>query len=190
MPPAAGRVVLLALVVAMGPGAAKAQSPSPLPSPFVSPCLAPEYRQFDFWVGDWDVLDPAGNVVGANNITREYDGCVVQEHWEARGPQKQTGSSFNTYNPATRQWHQTWVDSTGGFLLLDGAFAEGRMVLSAEMRNRRGLLKHRITWTPQPDGRVRQFWETSSDGGQTWNAAFDGLYVRAKRGSPGVSPRR
>jgi hypothetical protein len=58
------------------------------------------------------------------------------------------------------------------------------------MRNRRGLLKHRITWTPQPDGRVRQFWETSSDGGQTWNAAFDGLYVRAKRGSPGVSPRR
>ena len=176
---AAGRVAVFAVVVVVGSGAAKAQAPSP--SPFVSPCLAPEYRQFDFWVGDWDVLDPAGNVVGTNKITREYDGCVVQEHWEARGPQKQIGSSFNTYNPGTRQWHQTWVDSTGGFLLLDGAFADGRMVLSADMTNKRGRLKHRIAWTPQPDGRVRQFWETSSDDGQTWKPSFDGMYVRAKR---------
>lgn len=178
---AAGRVIAVAIVVAMGPGAVKAQSPSPSPSPFVSPCLAPEYRQFDFWVGDWDVLDPAGNVVGTNNITREYDGCVVQEHWEARGPQKQVGSSFNTYNPATRQWHQTWVDSTGGFLLLGGGFADGRMVLSGDMTNKRGRLRHRIAWTPQSDGRVRQFWETSADNGKTWKPAFDGLYVRARR---------
>ena len=176
---AAGGAFVLAVWMSMGSPAVRAQSPSP--SPFLSPCLAPEYRQFDFWVGDWDVLDPAGNVVGTNKITREYDGCVVQEHWEARGPQKQIGSSFNTYNPGTRQWHQTWVDSTGGFLLLDGAFADGRMVLSADMTNKRGRLKHRIAWTPQPDGRVRQFWETSSDDGQTWKPSFDGMYVRAKR---------
>ena len=174
------RGALIVFLVAVGPVSAQSPSPSPSPSPFVSPCLAPEYRQFDFWVGDWNVLDPAGNVVGTNNITREYDGCVVQEHWEARGPQKQIGSSFNTYNPATRQWHQTWVDSTGGFLLLDGAFADGKMVLSGEMRNKRGLLKHRIAWTPQPDGRVRQFWETSADEGKTWKPAFDGLYVRKR----------
>jgi hypothetical protein len=183
MPRAAGRVVILALAGAMGTGAARAESPapSPSPSPFVSPCLAPEYRQFDFWVGDWDVLDPAGNVVGTNDITREYGGCVVQEHWQARGPRKQVGSSFNTYNPATRQWHQTWVDSTGGFLLLDGAFAEGRMTLAGDMHTRRGLLRHRITFTPEPDGRVRQFWDTSADGGKTWTVSFDGQYVRARR---------
>jgi hypothetical protein len=175
----------LVVIMAVIGSAASAQSPSPSPSPsvspFVSPCLAPEYRQFDFWVGDWDVLDPKGNVVGTNDITREYDGCVVQEHWVARGPQEQRGSSFNTYDPGTKQWHQTWVDSTGGFLLLDGAFTDGRMVLEGEMRNRRGLLKHRIAWTPLDGGRVRQFWETSADGGKTWNVAFDGTYVRAKR---------
>jgi hypothetical protein len=178
---AAGGAFVLAVWMSMGSPAVRAQSPSPSPSPFVSPCLAPEYRQFDFWVGDWDVLDPAGNVVGTNKVTREYDGCVVQEHWEARGPQKQIGSSFNTYNPGTRQWHQTWVDSTGGFLLLDGVFTDGRMVLSADMVNKRGRLKHRIAWTPQGDGRVRQFWETSADDGKTWKPAFDGVYVRAKR---------
>lgn len=61
----------------------------------------------------------------------------------------QVGSSFNTYNPATRQWHQTWVDSTGGFLLLDGAFAEGRMTLAGDMHTRRGVRRHRITFTPR-----------------------------------------
>jgi hypothetical protein len=117
--------------------------------------------------------------VGTNRITREYGGCVLQEHWEARGPQKQTGSSFNTYSVPGRHWHQTWVDSTGGFLLLDGAFADGQMVLSGEMPGRQGgTVRHRISFTPRADGTVRQFWETSRDGGKTWTVAFDGIYVR------------
>ncbi|HUG54946.1 MAG TPA: hypothetical protein VMR21_15150 [Vicinamibacteria bacterium] len=145
------------------------------------PCRAPEYRQFDFWVGDWDVFDPSGTLVGTNSITREYDGCVLQEHWEARGPRKQTGSSFNTYHAAAGRWHQTWVDSTGGFLLLDGGLAGESMVLEGEMLGRRGRLHHRIRFTPRPDGQVRQFWETSADGGKTWNVAFDGTYVRRKK---------
>ena len=160
-------------------------APSPAaasPSPVAPPCRAPEYRQFDFWLGDWDVLDPSGKLVGTNSITREYDGCVLQEHWEARGPQKQTGSSFNTYHAAAGKWHQTWVDSTGGFLLLDGGLDGESMVLTGEMLGRRGLLQHRIRFTPMPGGRVRQFWESSPDGGKTWNVAFDGTYVRrAKR---------
>jgi hypothetical protein len=38
--------------------------------------------------------------------------------------------------------------------------------------------RQRVTWTPQPDGRVRQLWESSSDGGRTWTVVFDGLYAR------------
>ena len=38
---------------------------------------------------------------------------------------------------------------------------------------------HRITWTPLPDGKIRQLWETSSDG-KAWSEAFDGLYTQAK----------
>jgi hypothetical protein len=36
----------------------------------------------------------------------------------------------------------------------------------------------RISWTPGPDGSVRQLWETSADGGKTWETAFDGKYVK------------
>jgi hypothetical protein len=158
---------------------AAAQSPAPTPAG-PPPCTAPEYRQFDFWLGNWDVKDPQGAVVGTNRITREYDGCVLQEHWEARGPRKQTGSSFNTWSAPAQKWHQTWVDSTGGFLLLDGGLVEGKMVLFGEAPARvgGGRLRHRITWSPLPGGTVRQVWESSRDEGKTWTVAFDGLYVR------------
>ena len=36
----------------------------------------------------------------------------------------------------------------------------------------------RITWTPLDGGRVRQHWESTTDGGKTWVTAFDGLYTR------------
>jgi hypothetical protein len=156
---------------ASGPGAASASA---------APCGAAEYRQFDFWAGNWDVKDPSGQVVGTNRITREYDGCVLQEHWVALGPQKQTGSSFNTYSPPVKRWHQTWVDSTGGFLLLDGAMADKSMVLTGEMPARKGtgMVQHRIAFTPNANGTVRQLWEVSRDGGRTWAVNFDGTYVR------------
>jgi hypothetical protein len=34
----------------------------------------------------------------------------------------------------------------------------------------------RGTWTPLPDGIVRQHFEESSDGGETWATWFDGYY--------------
>ncbi len=108
---------------------------APSPSPALPPCAAPEYRQFDFWLGDWNVYGPDGSLAGTNDVTREFDGCVVQEHWVATGPPPQRGSSFNTWSPVSRRWHQTWVDSTGGFLLLDGELkdgASGRCAASAE----------------------------------------------------------
>src|SRR5688500_17570324 len=139
------RTIVFALIAGLvSCGAAAllaAQSPAPAPPAVAAgppPCTAPEYRQFDFWVGHWDVKDPSGSTVGTNRITREYGHCVLQEHWEARGPRKQIGSSFNTYSPTLKTWHQTWVDSTGGFLLLDGTFAEGKMVPRGAMPDRTG----------------------------------------------------
>ena len=171
--------------VAVGIGCAAAMAgmaagQSPAPAPAARPCTAPEYRQFDFWVGNWEVKDPSGQVAGTNRITREYGGCVVMEHWEARGPQKQIGSSFNTYSPAAGRWHQTWVDSTGGFLLLDGGMVDKAMVLTGEMPARQGggTVRHRIAFTPNPNGTVRQLWEASRDGGKTWSVTFDGTYIR------------
>jgi hypothetical protein len=41
-----------------------------------------------------------------------------------------------------------------------------------------GKSVNRVTWQPLPDGRVRQHWEASEDGGTTWKTAFDGYYTK------------
>ena len=167
----------LALLLVLAAVVPEDAQPAPPPPP--KPCSAPEYRQFDFWLGDWNVYDPKGELAGTNRITREYEGCVLKESWAAAGPVAQQGSSYNTWSPATRRWHQTWVDSTGGFLLLDGELRDGAMQLAGEMpAPGGGTVRHRITWTPLAGGRVRQFWERSRDDGRTWTVAFDGTYVR------------
>ena len=145
-------------------------------------CTAAEYRQFDFWVGNWTVTARnGGKLVGTNDVTKPYGNCVVMEHWA--GVRGSHGSSFNTYDSGRHVWHQTWVDDSGTLLLLDGGMQSGSMVLSGASVGTDGKTTlNRIAWTPLPNGTVRQHWTISTDGGRTWTDAFDGIYSRA--GSP------
>lgn len=139
-------------------------------------CGDPAYRQFDFWLGQWEVRKPDGSLAGSNRIEKEYGGCVLHERYATPGGYR--GESLNTYDPARQVWHQTWVDNSGLLLLLEGRLVDGRMVLEGAGRGPDGAaVRHRITWTPNPDGSVRQFWE-STDAGGAWTVAFDGLYRR------------
>jgi hypothetical protein len=142
-----------------------------------APCATEEYRQFDFWVGEWEVRDPAGKVVGHNSIAPILGGCVLLEEWTSAGG-AYSGKSFNVFDRSRKRWHQTWVDVGGALLELDGAFRDGVMVLEGETLDREGkTVRNRITWTPSEDGKVRQHWETSTDGGSTWATAFNGTYA-------------
>lgn len=133
------------------------------------PCSDPAYRQFDFWIGQWQVFKTDGTLAGSNRIEKEYGGCVLHERYST--PKGYQGESLNTYDTTRKLWHQTWVDNTGLLLLLEGHLVDGRMVLEGTS----GTTRHRITWTPNADGSVRQFWESTDAGGQ-WTVAFDGLY--------------
>jgi hypothetical protein len=156
-----------------GPCAALAQTPPP------PACDAPEYRQFDFWLGEWEVTTPDGKVAGRNSITRIAGGCALHENWAGRGGF--TGQSLSGWNKQRAQWQQTWLDSSGGRLDLAGAAQGPRMVMTATETSADkpgSTTMHRITWSPNADGSVRQHWESSEDGGRTWSTAFDGRYVR------------
>lgn len=171
-----GHTALLALFAA---GAACAQAPAPAPPP--KACAAPVHRQFDFWIGRWDVFLPNGNKAGENVIESIADGCALLESWTGRGGV--TGKSLNVHDARDGRWHQTWVDSSGGRLELAGTFGDGRMVLAStvgEIGKPGDRSVQRITWTPNPDGSVRQLWESSDDGGATYRVAFDGRYVKRK----------
>ncbi len=141
-------------------------------------CAAPENRQFDFWLGEWDVTQ-ASKTAGVNRIERILDGCGLLESWT--GVSGYRGNSLNFYDAARERWHQSWVDTSGLVLALDGAFVGGSMVLAGTRfdPSRKQTTHDRITWTPNADGTVRQLWESSADG-KTWSLVFDGLYSRKK----------
>ena len=141
-----------------------------------APCDAPAHRAFDFWLGTWQVRTPDGKLVGVNRIEREYGGCVLHERYVASPTY--SGESLNIYDAPRRVWHQTWVDSTGTLLTLEGVLREGSMVLEGQTTGADAqATRHRITWTPNADSSVRQLWE-STDAKGAWSTAFDGLYTR------------
>ena len=154
------------------PGVSAAQSPPP------PTCDTAEHRQFDFWIGDWEVTTPDGKPAGRNSITREMKGCVLHEHWKGAGGMN--GESFNIWDRVKKRWHQTWVNDIGNLLQLEGALQNGSMQLMGPSGPAERPVMNRITWTPATDGSVRQHWEVSNDGGKTWTTAFDGRYRAAR----------
>ncbi|HEY3202970.1 MAG TPA: hypothetical protein VGL03_04850 [Thermoanaerobaculia bacterium] len=143
------------------------------------PCSAPENRQFDFWLGEWDVTTPDGKLAGANRITRILSGCALREEWSGAGGIR--GTSLNVFDAGARRWRQTWVDEKGNVLFLTGELKGGKMLLEGEGPSRDGTLQNRISWSKLSNGRVRQLWESSKDGGKTWKTVFDGTYTPRNR---------
>jgi hypothetical protein len=176
----AGReLIVIATAFAAASGVA-AQAAAP-------PCEAAVHRQFDFWIGAWDVFKPDGSLAGRNRIGKRYDGCVLHEQYET--PAGYRGESLNVHDAGRRVWHQTWVDNGGTLLLLEGSLRDGSMVMEGATTAADGkVTRHRITWTPNRDGSVRQHWQ-SAVAGAAWTTVFDGRYVRvAEPESPRVSP--
>ncbi len=160
---AAGLAVLLA-----GAGAAAAQPPAP--------CTTAEHRQFDFWLGAWQVETPDGELAGHNTISSVLNGCALEESW--RGAKGSTGKSLNMYYARDGRWHQSWVDGNGGRLDLAGGLDQaGRMVLTGTMPGPEGgEVRHEISWQDLGDGTVRQHWRISKDAGKQWQDVFVGIY--------------
>lgn len=138
-----------------------------------------EARQFDFWIGEWEVTAPNGQAAGRSRIEKIAGGWGLLENWTGAGGGE--GKSLNTWIPGRKQWQQFWVGAGGALELAGGLNAQGEMVLGGQHKDGQDrLVSERITWSPNADGSVRQHWEQSADGGKTWQTVFDGLYRRRK----------
>ncbi|MBO9669464.1 MAG: hypothetical protein J7485_02990 [Sphingobium sp.] len=179
-------VALIAPALACGASVSAQTTPSqPAPSPAAPPrppaCTDAAHRQFDFWLGGWDVY-PAGSdkPVARSVIESVYGGCGVRENWLPLNGAG--GGSLNNYDTPSGKWHQSWIDSSGTRVEFEGGLVDGKMVLTGTHKSGpnagKGLLV-RMTFTPLPSGWVRQFGEQSSDNGATWQAQYDFTYKPA-----------
>jgi len=143
------------------------------------PCCAEQYQQFDFWLGDWNVYDTTGALVGTNKITKSQYGCILVENWASKKSDF-TSTSYNFFNKSDSTWNQTWVDNKGGSLILKGRLTDGKMVLSSDLLKGQKVdwYFNRITWTPQANGNVTQLWEIVGKDSVKLKTAFFGIYKR------------
>lgn len=123
------RHIGLATLFALSQSAIAQETPPPIP------CSEPEYRQMDFWVGDWDISwddGQGGKATGTNTITQApFGDCVITENFNGgTGPSALKGLSVSTFSKPHGVWRQTWVDNQGGyFALVGGPQADGTFVL-------------------------------------------------------------
>lgn len=136
------------------------------------------FRAFDFWVGEWDVHLADGTVAGANTIEVAERGCMLIERWSSAGGG--TGTSINYLDRASGEWVQVWNAAGGSQIHIRGGMTSDGMLLVGTLHSVGAgtTLPFRGLWTLLDDGRVRQFFEQSTDGGATWSPWFEGFYTR------------
>ena len=152
-----------------------------------TPCITdPVYRQFDFWIGEWEVYAKNGKKAGDSKIELILDSCIILENWKSASVSQgvyYAGKSFNTYNNTTGQWQQTWVDNVGGTAeFLEGRFENNKMIfLTKPFKVTKDTTAiRRLTFYNLGIDKVRQFGEISKDNGATWNTEYDLEYRRKK----------
>jgi len=174
------KVITLLAAVVLSSCCASAQGNTPQ-----KPCGTPEYRQLDFWVGEWDLSWPGQHGQpeqhGHNRIERELADCVIHEHFSDQASPAFEGSSVSTFTPALGKWQQTWVDNQGSYLDFVGEFKDGQMVLSREAVSKDGKeFQQRMVFKNIKTDSLDWSWERSDDGGATWKVMWPIHYQRRK----------
>ena len=146
------------------------------------PCMKdPHAREFDFWIGEWDVYPTGSNqLVGRSSIQMGSGGCFILENWTAIG-YPNTGKSMNFVDPATNKWKQVWVGSGGAVTeYVNGVYKDSAMQFESTSKTPKGVSKIRFRFFNEGPDKVRQFQEYSTDDGKTWNVSYDLTYIRKK----------
>jgi hypothetical protein len=173
------RTILIALSALALAGCATAPASAQTPPP---PCSAPEFRQLDFWVGEWDVRweavqgIPAGQ--GTNTITRAFGNCVIQEAFDGGASTGNLiGHSVSTYHAPMQRWRQTWVDNQGGyFALVGGREGDDFILVSSRVADNTPL--QRMVFTDITPQSLTWRWQSTPDAGQTWSDRWVIHYTR------------
>ncbi|MBP9739891.1 MAG: nuclear transport factor 2 family protein [Chitinophagaceae bacterium] len=153
------------------------------------PCSNPAYRQFDFWIGDWDAFGINGTKAGNSKISLILDSCIVLEEWVSATTNnnfRYSGKSYNTYNNSLKQWQQTWVDNIGNTTFFTkGIYSNNSILYLTEPFEfiKDSMAIRKLSFFNINANTVRQLGEISKDNGRTWVTEYD-LEYRRKQENP------
>jgi len=148
------------------------------------PCSNPVYRQFDFWIGEWEAFGTSGKKAGDSKISAILDSCIILEEWTSTAVNngfRYAGKSFNTYNASTGQWQQTWVDNAAASTeYLVGKFEKDKIIFETGSFkfSKDTMAVRKLTFFNLGKDKVRQLGEITKNNGQAWITEYDLEYRR------------
>lgn len=183
-------VALLLMMPGMSMGQAPSERISVAPEVAYSAFSADPHRQFDFWLGQWDVnlrvLDEASEfkdrIPAQANIYSILHGRAILELWDSESIK---GFSLRYYDASTGQW-VVWSNWPGKnqstFSSLRGHFRHGR----GEFVNKLDHQDRQSEWQRNVFSDITPFsllWSDmkSSDGGQSWREHRRMEFVRTSK---------
>jgi hypothetical protein len=149
-------------------------------------CSSPEARQFDFWLGEWDLSWSAEQFGGeegtlqtaTNVVTKLYGPCVIEENFATSDGSFQ-GRSLSVFDTSDALWYQTWVDSSGSYIALSGEFDDEKMVLTTQPNAHDAKTRiNRMVFRDIADNSLMWDWQVSTDHGQNWSDLWNITYKR------------
>ncbi len=141
----------------------------------------PPEKQFDFWLGAWDVSWGEGQG-GTNRIDKILDGKVIREQFDGNPAAPFRGMSLSVYDPRAELWRQTWVDTEGNYWAFSGGFEDGRMTLATEVEVEGKPVLLRMVFFDIAADELEWHWERSEDGGKSWELRWHIHYKRRAGG--------
>lgn len=168
-----------------------ARAPAPVPPTPSKVCATAEHRQFDFWIGEWDVAihlrtkptdETWQDARGHQKIEAILGGCAISETFTADGPgEPWAGRSYSSWQAPLGKWRQTWVDDQGSYLALTGGLESGVMTLYGEPREHEGkTIQMRMVFLDVQPTSLRWEWQRTDDAWQTSATMMKIDYRRAR----------
>lgn len=153
-------------------------------------CSDPEYHQFDFWIGQWDIQQKILKADGtwfetdaSTHVSPILGGCALMEEWQGNvfffwegmeKPAPLKGFSVRAFDRKTKQWTISWMDTRHlRFSEFAGNFRDGRGEFFRKRSDGKGKeTVTRVTFSDITPTSVRWDLSVSTDDGQSWKTLW------------------
>ena len=142
-------------------------------------CAAAGDTSLDFLLGEWAVINPAGEQVATSSVTAVLPGAALQETRMAKDGRELRLWYF--YSEARHAWTSVFQGPHGAMreLVATEINGDGSVLMHGRFANPDGsFAQSRFNYTKLPDGQVRRVLEVSEDDGRTWKVLVDARYQR------------
>lgn len=150
-------------------------------------CAQPDSSRFHFWLGTWDLEwenSKGETSSGMNTIEWTLDSTVIQENFRvlSGGMKGYSGKSWSVYDKRSKTWKQTWVDNQATYLeFAEGTDEEGWPTFERSfMKGDSVRIHQRMVFRNIEENSLDWYWQSSEDGGESWNTNWLIHYTRKR----------